>query len=351
MSTHTVKVQRVAIEPHPNADAIELARVGDYLSVVRKGQYQTGDLAAYLPESSLVPEQLLEELGLVGKLAGPQHNRIKAIRLRGVVSQGICLPARPHWQEGQDVAAELGVAKWEPPIPTCLQGDVWNAGGRYLVAYDIENIKAFPGVLQDGEPVVMTEKIHGTFCQIAVMPDGARIVASKGLGAKGLAFKEPGKTTYQQAANRCDVANNVRRSAAWGNLEAYIVCGEVFGAGIQDLHYGAARGVPGFRVFDVCEVGGGGTRTWLDDAALGRFCDVTGLARVPVLYRGPFSRDALAQHTTGPTTFGGVHIREGVVVRPCIERAHPDLPCGGRVQFKSVSDAYLFRGGEQTEYQ
>jgi RNA ligase (TIGR02306 family) len=90
MSSFSVPVIRIrGIEPIANADAIELAVVGDYRSVVRKGQFTAGSLAVYLPEASVLPDSLIEELGLVGKLAGGARNRVKAIRLRGCLSQGI----------------------------------------------------------------------------------------------------------------------------------------------------------------------------------------------------------------------------------------------------------------------
>ncbi|MFT4978137.1 MAG: RNA ligase (TIGR02306 family), partial [Myxococcota bacterium] len=95
MAEHEVRVVAVTIEPHDNADALEIARVGDYRAVVGKGQLATGDLIAYIPEQSLVPQPLLVELGLVGRLAGKEKNRVKALRLRGVLSQGLCYPARP----------------------------------------------------------------------------------------------------------------------------------------------------------------------------------------------------------------------------------------------------------------
>jgi hypothetical protein len=69
---------------------------------------------------------------------------------------------------------------------------------------------------------------------------------------------------------------------------------------------------------------------------------------VPILYIGPYSRAILDQHTNGSTCMeGGAHIREGVVVKPTIERYDPSL---GRVALKSVSEAYLLRKGA-TEYQ
>ena len=72
------------------------------------------------------------------------------------------------------------------------------------------------------------------------------------------------------------------------------------------------------------------------------------LPRVPVLYRGPFARAVLREHTDGRETVSGKspHVREGVVIRPQVERHHPEL---GRVQLKSVSEKYLLRSGG-TEY-
>ena len=122
MSTFTVTIIPVAIEAHPDADALEIARIGGYRSVIRKGSFRTGDLVAYIPENAVLPAPLLEELGLSGRLAGSEKNRVKAIKLRGVLSQGICYPARPEWLEGQDVAEILGIRKYEPPVPTSMDG-------------------------------------------------------------------------------------------------------------------------------------------------------------------------------------------------------------------------------------
>lgn len=50
MSTFTVTVLPVKIEAHTNADSLEIARIGDFKSIVRKGEYHDGDLVAYIPE-------------------------------------------------------------------------------------------------------------------------------------------------------------------------------------------------------------------------------------------------------------------------------------------------------------
>ena len=114
MAEFEVRTHPVTIEEHPNADLLELARIGDYHSIVLKGQFKDGDICAYIPEASIVPDGLIAEMGLEGKLAGPEHNRVKAIRLRGVLSQELVYPT-PGRTAGTDLTEELGITKWEPP--------------------------------------------------------------------------------------------------------------------------------------------------------------------------------------------------------------------------------------------
>ena len=194
MAEFECKVYKLEILPHPNADVIELAKVGDYLSIVKKGDFQTGDLGVYIPEAAICPNWLIVELGLEGKLAGKDKNRVKAIKLRGILSQGLIYPVHYHpredgdryeisingkWlivKEGQDVTEELGIIKWSPPIPVHMAGEVWNAHGMTL-KYDVENFKKYPNVLNEGEHVVMTEKIHGCVSPdtLVMLPNGEEV--------------------------------------------------------------------------------------------------------------------------------------------------------------------------------
>ena len=356
MSTFQVPVVNIVVGPHPDADALEIAQVGAYCSIVRKGQFRTGDMVAYIPEQSLVPPALLAELGLTGRLAGPGRDRVKAIRLRGVLSQGLCCPARSGWSVGQDVAAELGVTKYVPPVPSTMNGTVFSAGLERTIRYDIENIKRYPDLFTPGEPVVFTEKVHGTWAQLGVMspslavPDHGRlVVSSKGLASRGLAFVPDSPdnlyNVYLRVARHLDI--EARVTSAFGPLaEPVFVLGEVFGAGVQDLGYGASTAQDdrlGFRVFDVYR-GRRGHGTYLSDAELDAAVSAMGLQRAPVVYRGPFSGEGVRAHTAGRETVSGTgcHLREGVVIRPQVERR--DLRIG-RAQLKSVSDDYLLRKG------
>ncbi|MGI5483640.1 RNA ligase (ATP) [Streptomyces lavendofoliae] len=350
MSTLRVTAEVLTVHDHPNADALELAQVGLYRAVVAKGAYRTGEAAVYIPEQAVLPPELVEELGLTGRLAGKASNRVKAVRLRGELSQGlVCRPgaladvdlARAA-AEGTDFAEALGITKWVPPVPTTMNGDVEPAPDL-LPWVDIENVQRYPDVFAPGEPVVLTEKLHGTACLLTyVAGDGRLHVSSKGFGAKGLALKEDPRNLYWRAVRAYDVPAVAARLAGLLGASRIGVFGEVFGAGVQDLAYGAdGRGQAlGYAVFDIAAEVDGRVR-WLDPAEV-----LDGaLPTAPRLYAGPYDIATVLRLATGRETVSGreLHLREGVVIRPVAERYSPVV--GGRAIAKAVSPAYLTRKG------
>jgi RNA ligase (TIGR02306 family) len=411
MSSFECPVVRVEIEPHPNADAIEIARVGGYMAIVKKGHLKTGDLAVYIPEQAVLPEWLLKNMGFWdamnnrGLLNGGSRDRVKAIKLRGVLSQGLVLAGAnvndtlmlsmpfesasegfnpnvdtgllKRYAEGECVAGDLGIVKYEPAIPMHMRARVAGGDLEATISYDFENIKKSPGLFDEGMPVVITEKIHGTCLQVGIIPeriwtgkpwaekcpdvgDGFKgIVTSKGVGAKGLML-DPGDETNLYASV-------VKRMGLWEALQfmraellghptdmPLFLFGEIFGSqktegglkGIQDLTYGKTDVC--FAAFDMYA----GTRFngfYLKEELLDRCLHVTAIPRAPVLYRGPFDMEVVKQLTDGNTTIGGVNqIREGVVVRATDASRHDKY---GRRIAKSISEAYLLRKGEVTEFQ
>ncbi|MER5509991.1 RNA ligase (ATP) [Streptomyces sp. NPDC002766] len=355
MSTLRVTAEVLTVHEHPDADALELAQVGLYRAVVAKGAYRTGDAAVYIPEQAVLPAGLIEELGLTGRLAGTKADRVKAVRLRGELSQGIvCRPraladvdlARAA-AEGTDFAELLGITKWVPPIPPTMSGDVESAP-ELLPWVDIENIQRFPQVFAPGEAVVLTEKLHGSACLLTYAADEGRVyVSSKGFGAKSLALKEDPRNLYWRAVHAHGVAEVAKRLAERLGARRVGIFGEVYGAGVQDLTYGAdgRRESLGYAVFDVSAESDGAVR-WLDAAEL-----LDGeLPLVPRLYEGPYDVERVLRIASGRETVSGrgLHLREGVVIRSAVERYSPVT--GGRAIAKAVSPAYLTRKGG-TEYE
>ncbi len=378
MADFKAPVVELTIEEHPNADALELARVGDYTSIVQKGQYQTGDLGVYIPEQAILPDWAITQLGLEGRLAGKAKNRVKAIKLRGVLSQGLIFPVetmtdvvetgvlgepskvvpgpiyciRPYElgaghivELGYDCAPWMGITKYEPVIPTHMNGQVFNASG-YTLKYDIENYKMHPDIITENDMVCFTEKLHGTWACFGYHPDvDVPIVTSKGFSSRGLAFKFSDENehnlyirTFKLKAER---ELEMLKSAHPG--KPVYMLGEIYGRGIQDLAYDA-EAEPQFRLFDVY-IGTPGQGIYMDapSVSMGWWqTDEVGVETVPTLYVGPFSKEVMEEHTTGQTTLDGDCIREGIVIKPLIERRHDDI---GRVILKSVSEQYLLRKG------
>jgi RNA ligase (TIGR02306 family) len=316
-------------------------------------------------------------------LAGSKGDRVKAVRLRGEFSLGICIPTirvelanqieyfldnvtdeiqnRYTIVEGQDVSNILGVTKYEPPIPTCLSGEVYNAGTQLTLDYDVENIKNYPDIIVVDEYVQVTEKLHGTLCCITYVPidgpyasedhltvevnnvSGQFAVSSKGLGSKGLCFKwnEANKNNlYQLNANK--YLHRILEHAAKTGLKDRVIMiyGEVFGNGVQDLHYGMKQGQTDIRVFDIY-VGVRGQGFFLDDMLLDNWCESIQISRVPVLFRGHFNRaeiERLCQNAK--STFDEKQILEGVVIKSQFERTNTPI---GRACVKLINEQYLLR--------
>ena len=347
MSTSRVTAEPLTILEHPNADALELAQVGLYRAVVPKGVYKTGEYAVYIPEQAVLPADLIEELGLTGRLAGPAKDRVKAVRLRGELSQGIvCHPEAlanvdlSHVDvEDVDFSGVLGIAKWVPPIPPAMAGEVEPAPDL-LPWVDIENLKRHPDVFEPGEEAVVTEKIHGTCCLLTWHADGRVQVSSKGVGGRGLALQESETNLYWRTVRGHGIPDAAQSLAEQLGATRVGIFGEVYGTGVQDLAYGASGSgpLPGYAVFDVSVEINGQVR-WIDPELV----LPASVPRVTVLYRGPFDLDAVQKLADGTETISGqgLHLREGVVIRPAVER-HSDV-LGGRAIAKAVSDAYLTR--------
>jgi len=257
-------------------------------------------------------------------------------------------------EEGMDVAAQLGIIKYEPPIPVHMAGEVLNLFG-VIKKFDFESIQTLPDLFEAGEPVVATEKAHGTFAQIGYVPGlghpecfagGDIYVSSKGMGNKGLAFKDSEANRgnlYVRALRGAlgeGLADRLRALSEAQGGQPVRLFGEIFGTGVQDLHYGFKE--PVLRLFDVM-IGD----EFLTPEAMVTVAASLGLAVLPTLYEGPFDLAALQQVRDGKSVIGGDHIREGIVIRSATGAKHA---VHGRKIGKWVSPAYLLRKGDATEY-
>lgn len=164
MSNWKISKEKIELFIHPNADALQLGKVGSYQVVVQKGLYQSGDEVIFAPEKSVLSGVIKSEFETY--LAGPNKDRVKSVRLRGEISSGIIIPKHlvdnfDEFEIGQDISELLNISKYEPPIPTQLAGKVRSFDMPFIGTHDCEHANIYVKDLIQGERVVITEKIHG----------------------------------------------------------------------------------------------------------------------------------------------------------------------------------------------
>lgn len=136
------------------ADKIELAVIGGWQCVVSKGDFKIGDLALYFEIDSMLPLKepfmFLKDRCYKKLPDGTEGLRLKTIRLKGKYSQGLLLPLDKFPEldftdTKKDYSEELGVFKYEPPIPANMNGKVKGSFPTHLVPKtDQERIQNLP---------------------------------------------------------------------------------------------------------------------------------------------------------------------------------------------------------------
>jgi RNA ligase (TIGR02306 family) len=351
MSLFAVTVETIAeVGRHPNADRLDLAslrRFPDWRFVVARGQFTVGDRVIYFPIDSLLPSAVVGALGLMGKLSGAAKNRVKTVTLRGAISQGLC--ARPETvlppgrvgtiAEGDDLTAELGVIKYEPPVVPCQNGRLVPLpdGVRH---YDIEGSERFQHVvdLLLDAPVVITEKVEGSHAAFQRRADGSLVVCQR--NHRIVPDEAGGEHDWFRAMRLAKVDQTLAALASRFPGADLLLRGEVLGPGVQGNLYRLKE--LSVRAFEL-EVGG----VPVDAERFLELMDGQPTSIVPVLARGQTLREFLAgrsvaQASTGPSRLSPDQakplLREGIVIKPAREQQHPEL---GRVVLKKRSPEYL----------
>lgn len=166
------------------ADKIEVARVNGWEVVVPKGEFRRGEQVVYFELDSALPleDSRFSHLASRGSriINDKPYHVLRTIRLRGVYSQGLVMPVHefaseinmvqfmnthhPEWVSTLDT--EIGVFKYEPPVPASIGGQISGGfidGIPKTDAQRVQNLseRNYAQLLAEGRWVA-TEKIDGT---------------------------------------------------------------------------------------------------------------------------------------------------------------------------------------------
>lgn len=346
MARKLATIQRIKeLNPIPNADAIEVASVLGWKVVVKKGEFKVGDLVIYCEIDSILPDKPEFEFLRARKF------RIRTVRLRGQISQGICFPlsilsdkdipdANLEFdiQEGTDMTGLMGIEQWLPQIPACIAGEVKGVFPSFVPKTDETRVQVLQGVLSrfKGTKCYVTEKVDGSSATY-YLRDGEFGVCSRNLD-----LKESEGNAFWQFAREVKLEEKLRSLGYNAAIQ-----GELVGLGIQKNPLKIdRRTVLFFNAFEIDKF------RYLDFLAFKDFIADLGLETVPILEEEYFLEDnidALIKKATDKSKINPKVWREGIVIRPLTEKVDLEMSTefsNGRVSFKAINPEYLLEIGE-----
>lgn len=333
-----------------NADQIEVASVMGWHVVVKKGDYQIGDKIIYLEIDSWVPNAIAPFLSKnePKEFEGIKGERLKTIKLRGQISQGLVLPLNTLKHEsintniafenlciGEDVTDLLGIKKWEAPIPANLSGLIKGSWPGFLQKTDEERIQSMPELLLLVNDInfIAHEKLDGSSMTV-YYNEGDFCVCSRNLN-----LKETEGNAFWQVANNYSLREKMTQFG-----ENIAIQGELVGPSVQGNKYNLQK--LDFYVFNVFDIN---TGKYLDTHCAKEI--VTGiqfgLKWVPFVTKIQINDYTTVEYllhlAEGPSLLNPNQEREGLVWRPLNEI---EFLRYGRVSFKTISNKFLLKGGD-----
>jgi len=329
------------LSPIEGADKIELATVDGWKVVVAKDvNHKVGNLVVYCEIDSFLPTEPEFEFlrkSSYKKMGDLEGFRLRSIKLRGQISQGLILPLQEAIDvikrrngevyqemisEGSDVTQLLGIVKYEPPIPAEFAGKVKGLFPSFIRKTDEERVQNLSSEYESFKQhkFYVTEKLDGSSATF-YFKDGLFGVCSR-----NLELLETEGNTFWKVARELDLENKLKEVS-------YNLCiqGELIGEGLQGNPYKIkGQTVRFFNAFNI------DTYEYLDFKGFEHLIDMLELKTVPILddnFTLPYSVDELLKYADSKSVLNPNFDREGVVIRS-LDRT---------ISFKVISNKFLLK--------
>lgn len=368
-------VERIEwLKPIDGADKIELAGVMGWQCIVKKSEFKVGDLCVYIEIDSIVDKNN-PNFAFLEK----RNWKIKTMKMRGVISQGIVFPLTilPKTGEGynigDDLTSTLKITHVEDDVPKeTSSGTLESARQRYKKLFknkffqkfmrfrwfrkvvnkllprkkslgfpdwikktDETRLQNMPQILEDfkDRPMIVTEKLDGTSTSFGLKKINKRRVDFAVCSRNQRQVKVTQKTYYEsnfyhKIATKYDIEKVLRQLMDKYKATTVVLQGETIGEGIQKNKYGI-KGLD-FYAFNLIVDG-----ERIDSAVAARVMKGYGIKWVPILeidFRLLPTVNEMISFADGKSQIADT-LREGVVIRD-----H-----GNTVSFKCISNKFLLK--------
>jgi RNA ligase (TIGR02306 family) len=320
------------VNPIPNADMIECITIdGGWKVVSKKNEFKPGDACIYFEIDSVLPIrpefEFLRKSSYI-KTEDYEGFRLKTIRLRGQISQGLALPIHVFENDAwftqtivDDLTEKLGVIKWEPKTPAILTGDVAGPFPSYVPKTDQERIQNLASNLEDYsyDKWEVTEKMEGQSLTVFNYKE------QFGVCSRNWMIKENEENAQWK------LVRSLKLKEKMNGLNIAIQ-GEFVGPGVQGNHYGLKEHK--FMVFDMYDID---LCKYMNSRERLVVCQDLGLHHVPVV--NEFNdvvndMEAMLQRADGNSRLNPNSLREGLVYKSIADPSK---------SFKTVSNEYLLK--------
>ncbi len=337
----------VDIQPIEGSDFLEVATVlGWHCVVLKSDKFKINDLVCYFEVDSLLP--LKPEFEFLAKGSSPkkmlvdgkeiQGYRLKTIRLRGQISQGLVMPLtifemaeRIALKEGDDVTLVLGVHKYEIPLPAQLAGKARGGFPGFLPKTDEPRLQGIPSILEKYQDTsfYVTEKVDGSSATFVIKNDEFHVCS------RSTDWLDDGKNTYWQVAKELEIERKMRDA---GLVEKIALQGELVGPNIQKNTLRLSK--PTIYFFNAYDFQKGKFLSYVEYQALFKELDLDTVPLVASDFKLLPTIDEMVTYATRKSVKNPDVWLEGIVIRPLLEQQDPDL---GRLSFKVINPEYLLK--------
>jgi RNA ligase (TIGR02306 family) len=325
------------------ADNIELAVVGGWNAITKKGEYEVGAKVVVATTDAVIPEALSDLMSVTSYLRKGQ--RVRTVKLRGVYSECLLIPFKylapksleKNVKVGHDMMEILGITKFEPPIK-----QIQLASGRKIkyrdnqnfhIYYKFPNLKNVTGMFTEEDEVQITRKLHGTNARYGIVKKSKLSIldkikrffgndwvdyeyvygshnCEKGSDSQGFYSTDVWRTIAERDGIKDILWREAKRRGVEELGSGLVIYGEIYGAGIQSNYDYGLTDIK-FAGFDITLNG----KYLAPETSEIIIEDVLLLPHVEVLYEGLWSQDIQDDFVFKNFIEGTKVPHEGIVIK------------------------------------